>query len=228
MGARVVKVESLKRPDGARLGPSQFYDLMNGGKESVALDFSTIRGREALLSLIAKADIVIESSRPRALRQLGIFAETLIEKHPGLIWLSITGYGRRGDEANWVAFGDDAGVAAGLNSLISRRGARPIFCGDAIGDPLTGLHGALLAWSRWQSRRGGLLAITLRDVVARCATFDRQSPIANAAEREIEWEGLLSARRISAAPPTARRPENAARPLGADNAKVLRELEVFC
>jgi len=43
LGARVVKVESLSRPDGARGGPPAFYHLMNGGKESVAIDFRTAR-----------------------------------------------------------------------------------------------------------------------------------------------------------------------------------------
>ena len=97
-GATVVKVESTARPDGARRGPAVFFDLLNTGKTSVALDFADARGREQLRALLARADIVIEASRPRALRQLGVRAEDIIEQNPGLTWISISGYGRREPE----------------------------------------------------------------------------------------------------------------------------------
>ena len=70
-GMDVVKVESTKRPDGARQGPAAFNDLLNADKASVALDFSTREGVGALRRLLLSADVVIEASRPRALEQLG-------------------------------------------------------------------------------------------------------------------------------------------------------------
>ncbi len=73
-GARVIKVESTDRPDGARRGPRQLFDLLNAGKQSVALDLSTPAGREGLARLLARADVVIEASRPRALEHLGVDA----------------------------------------------------------------------------------------------------------------------------------------------------------
>jgi hypothetical protein len=89
-GARIVKVESTGRPDGARFGPPAFFDLLHAGHETVALDFTTPEGREDLRRLLDAADVVIEASRPRALRQLGIDAEALL--HNDLrVWLSITG-----------------------------------------------------------------------------------------------------------------------------------------
>jgi len=94
IGARVVKVESLQRPDGARAGPSHFFDLINAGKQSVALDLSAPAGREQLQQLLLRADIVIEASRPRALRQMDIVAEDVLAQNPALTWVSITGYGR--------------------------------------------------------------------------------------------------------------------------------------
>jgi crotonobetainyl-CoA:carnitine CoA-transferase CaiB-like acyl-CoA transferase len=98
-GARVVKVESTSRPDGARRGPARFFDLLHAGKESVALDFTSPTGRRALVSLVARADIVLESARPRAMHQLGIDPAALVRARPGLTWISITGYGRRGHAA---------------------------------------------------------------------------------------------------------------------------------
>ena len=224
LGARVVKVESVRRPDGARSGPTAFYDLMNAGKQSVALDLSAADGRRRLRALLARADVVIEASRPRALRQLGVQAEAMVAENPGLTWISITGYGRAGDEADWIAFGDDAGVAAGLSSLLPTPDGPPIFCGDAIGDPLAGLHAALAAWSGWRSG-GGIISIALSEVVGHCIAFD--CPV-SAADREADWRSYLDARAISAAAPAARRPAGSARPLGADTVDVLQELGVAC
>src|SRR3546814_7144714 len=95
------------RVDGARRGNAHFYALLNQGKQCLSLDPATAEGRAQLLCLIGRADIVIESSRPRALRQLGIDAEKLVCSRPGLTWIAISGYGRTVPEAAWIAYGDD-------------------------------------------------------------------------------------------------------------------------
>ncbi len=146
-GANVVKVESSFRPDGTRHGDARFFDLLNGGKRSVVLDFGSRQGIRDLCALIESADIVVESSRPRALQQLGIDARALVENVPGLVWLSITGYGRALPQAHWVAFGDDAAAAAGLAQAMTPAREAPLFCGDAIADPLAAMHAALAALS---------------------------------------------------------------------------------
>lgn len=138
-GARVIKVESRTRPDGGRRGDPRFFDLLHAGKESVLLDFATPTGRRQLRDLVMGADIVIEASRPRALRQLGIHAEEALETGRVQTWLSLTAHGARGAEAEWVGFGDDAAVAGGL---AARDGEGPCFCADAIADPATGLVAA--------------------------------------------------------------------------------------
>jgi hypothetical protein len=225
VGARVIKVESLSRPDGARAGPAAFFDLLNAGKACVALDLKTSAGRDRLRALLRAADIVIESSRPRALTQLGISAEELIAERPGLCWISITGYGRLGDFANWIAFGDDAGVAAGLSRLVSSVNGDPLFCGDAIGDPLTGLHAALIALARWRLGKGGVVSVSMRDVLAFCIAFD---PPASVSERTEAWTSRLMDRGIAAARPRARTSFAAARPLGADTNAVFADLGLPC
>ena len=63
-GARVVKVESRNRPDGARAGSTDFFDWLHSGHESVVLDFDEREDIEGLHALIAGADVVIEASRP--------------------------------------------------------------------------------------------------------------------------------------------------------------------
>ncbi len=167
-GAEVIKVESTQRPDGSRTGSTEFFELLNRGKEFVTLDLHKPAGRQALAELIESADIVLEASRPRALRQMGLIAEDFIDRIPGKTWLSLTGYGRKEPQANWIAYGDDAGVVAGLSAIIHQATGQWLICGDAIADPLTGLHAALAGWASWLSGEGRLIDISLQAVVRHC------------------------------------------------------------
>ena len=253
-GARVIKVESLQRPDGARpdgvppsgvppggvppdearpdasqidhAGYSDFYHLLNAGKSSVALDFSRPAGVRQLQALLRHADIVIEGSRPRALQQLGIDAEAIVQSKPGLVWLGISGYGRRQPEANWVAFGDDAAMAAG----IANTGARsPLFVGDALADPLCGVHAALLALACWRAGEGALLDISLYDVAAHCLAYAPsivQGDVVAACGQQ--WQFAVAGHSTEIRKPQARRPLQLAARLGADTRTVLREFAIPC
>jgi hypothetical protein len=152
-GADVIKVESTARPDGARRGPMSFFDLLNGEKRSVALDVSAASGRRALRRLIETADVVIESTRPRALEQMGIVASDILEQSGGpRVWASITSHGRDPGPGQRVGFGDCAAVAGGL---VAHDDLGPCFLADAVADPLAGLVAAaavleaLNAGGRW-------------------------------------------------------------------------------
>ena len=173
-GAEVIKVESRKRPDGMRGGDSRFHALLNQGKSSVVLDFSDHNDREALRSLIATADIVIEASRPRALAQLGFDAAQIVSSTPGLVWITITGQGATGTAADWVGLGDDCSVAAGLSAALRDACGGSGFVGDAIADPLTGIFAAGAAWDAWISRRGGRIGVALSHVVTHCLARSRE------------------------------------------------------
>jgi hypothetical protein len=222
-GARVLKVESTGRPDGARAGAPAFFHLLNAGKESVALDLRVEQGRAALGRLLERADIVIEASRPRALAQLGVDAEALVASRPGITWVSLTGYGRREPEAHWVAFGDDAAVAAGLAVAMGSKDA-PLFCGDAIADPLSGVHAAVAAFEAWRAGGGLLLDISLRDVVAHALALPMPTERATLVRRDTGWEAALGDQRAFVSPPRSRALAGRARELGADTRGVLEEL----
>ena len=170
-GAEVVKVESTQRPDGARLGSPEFFEFLNSDKQHVQLALHEPRGHDELMELIRSADIVIEGSRPRALRQMGIEAEQLLRDVPGLSWIGISGYGRREPEANWIAYGDDAGVAAGLSAILHQATGQWMFCGDAIADPLTGMHAAVAALASWHGGGGHLVSLSLVETVQHCIRF---------------------------------------------------------
>ncbi len=195
-GATVVKVETPGRPDGTRAGPSALFDWMNSGKLSYAADFDEPSG---LRRLLEAADVVIESSRPGALarRSLG---PTDIAPRDGRVWLRITGHGADGEQAGWVAFGDDAAVSGGL---VGGADSEPVFCGDAIADPLTGLHAALSGVESLSRGGGELIELSMAAVAATYAAADRTAET-----------------RCTAMP----EPSDPASELGADNAAVERLL----
>jgi crotonobetainyl-CoA:carnitine CoA-transferase CaiB-like acyl-CoA transferase len=141
--------------------------------------------------------------------------------------VSITGYGRTEPGASWTAFGDDATVAAGL--AVATGGAdSPLFCGDAIGDPLTGLHAAAAALASWIRGGGELLDLALRDVTAHVLGFGPGRSGATVVRSGSGWEVFADGDRAEVAPPRARSAPVAARPLGADTDAVLEELGVRC
>ncbi|GAA4968568.1 CoA transferase [Yinghuangia aomiensis] len=162
-GARVTTVESTTRPDGARLGSPEFHAWLHDGHGHRVIDF----GSGALADTVAGADLVVEASRPRALRRLGIHAEEFLAARPGRVWVSITGYGRDDDR---IAFGDDAAVAGGLLGHDADGG--PVFVGDAIADPVTGIYAALGAARSVAAGGGELVAVAMAGCaaeVARCS-----------------------------------------------------------
>lgn len=193
-GATVVKVESAARPDGTRAGPVAFFDWINGGKLSYEADLTH---PESLARLLSAADVVIESSRPAAMERRGLGPADHPARH-GRIWVRITGHGTEGDRANWVAFGDDAAVSGGL---VGGAAGVPVFCGDAIADPLTGLHAALAVCESRARGGGELVELSMAAVAAQYAQLPQQDEI------------------ICTAMPSAR--SRAAR-LGSDNAAVDR------
>jgi crotonobetainyl-CoA:carnitine CoA-transferase CaiB-like acyl-CoA transferase len=205
-GANVLKVESVRRPDGARQGPKAFFDLLNTGKRSVALDFTADGGRRTLRALLERADVVIDASRPRALEQLGIDARAMITGCGTKVWLSITAHGRSGAGRDRVGFGDDAAVAGGL---VAWDGDEPCFCADAVADPASGVVAATAVLDALAAGGTWLVDVALSRVAAHLA--GPTLPVS---------EG------VAVAPPRARRPAASGPASGSDTAGVLLELGV--
>jgi hypothetical protein len=191
-GAVVVKVESPSRPDGTRNGEPAFFDWMNFGKLSYAIDFD--HDGDALRQLLSTADIVIEGSRPAALRRRQLSADD-VPGRAGRIWLRIRGY--RG-QPHRSAFGDDAAVAGGL---VGTGTQGPVFCGDAIADPLSGLEAARAVGQSLRRGGGEVIDVSMAQVAARYAALPRAS----------------STSAVPVAPPQPPPPSPSASPLGADS-----------
>src|SRR5262245_21308514 len=223
-GARCIKLESVARPDGARAGNAAFFALLNAGKASVALDLGSPAGRDRLRRLVARADVVVESARPRALRQLGIEAEALVAEHPGLVWVAITGHGRREPGAGFIGYGDDAAVAAGLALATGEPEGTPLFCGDAIADPLSGIHAAVSALAALREGEAVLLDVALCALAAHAALSSGEARDAQVRPADGGYEVVTCSRRQPVLPPRARPVRGAPRALGADTEAVLREI----
>ncbi|WP_187276450.1 CoA transferase [Parahaliea maris] len=127
------------------------------------------------------------------MRQIGIVAEDLLAERPGLTWVSLTGHGRSDPCGQWIAFGDDAGIAAGLSAILHQCTGRWMICGDAVADPMTGLHCALAGWASWLAGGGQLVDISLAAVVRHCVTATAPQGI-HYSDRQRAWEHRLSGR----------------------------------
>ncbi|MBD0861714.1 CoA transferase [Gordonia sp. zg691] len=215
-GARVVKVETPQRLDGARRGKADFYRLLHGGHESVVLDPAVPAERAALHRLVEAADIVIEASRPRALRGFGLDSAEFVAG--GTTWVSITAAGRGSDR---IGFGDDVAASAGL---VAEDVAGPMFVGDAIADPLSGLIAAALAMCETGSA-GALWDVSMRATVA--ATLDDE-PAPTARRDGHRWitHSDYDSGPIELARPTLRLPTSDAPPPGRDTSAVLAGLGI--
>lgn len=171
LGAQVIKVESRQRPDGARNGPPAFFESLNGAKRQVQVDLRT--EFHELRSLVASADLVLESSRPRALRHLGLDAEEVVAS--GTSWVSITARGRASDT---IGFGDDVAACAGL---VGRSDGALLPVGDALADPLTGVLATTLAGAALTGPTATLVDVSMLDASA--STLGPTEP------HEMEWTG---------------------------------------
>jgi crotonobetainyl-CoA:carnitine CoA-transferase CaiB-like acyl-CoA transferase len=151
LGARVIKVESPAGGDDSRgwgppfVGPqddrqSTYYLSANRNKESVTADLKAPEGKDFLTKLIRKADVLIENFRPGVLDRLGFSVERLHELNPGLVIVSITGFGHDGPEGGRAGYDQ---IAQGEGGLMSVTGAaEPTKVGVPIADLLAGMYAA--------------------------------------------------------------------------------------
>jgi crotonobetainyl-CoA:carnitine CoA-transferase CaiB-like acyl-CoA transferase len=151
LGARVVKVETPHGGDDSRgWGPpflgegdereSTYFMAANRNKESLTLDLKTDEDRAVLEELVRRADVLLENFRVGVLDRLGFPVARLHELNPGLVVLSITGFGHDGPEAGRAGYDQ---IAQGEGGLMSMTGeTAPTKVGVPIADLLAGMNGA--------------------------------------------------------------------------------------
>lgn len=174
LGARVIKVESLEGDDTRRWGPpfvageSGYFLSVNRGKESVAVNLKDPRGRELVRSLALQADVLVENFKVGDLARYGLDYPTLAAERPGIVYVSITGYGQTGPRAQEAGYDAALQAQSGLLAMTGEPDGPPVKLGVAWIDVLTGLHaaaGAIAALRRRErSGVGAHLDLSLFDV----------------------------------------------------------------
>jgi crotonobetainyl-CoA:carnitine CoA-transferase CaiB-like acyl-CoA transferase len=153
LGARVIKVESPEGDDSRGWGPpflhgsdgrehASYFLSCNRNKESVVADLKSDDGRALLTKLVARADVLIENFRPGVLDRLGFGVARLHEINPGLVILSITGFGHDGPEGNRPGYDQIAQGEGGIMSVTGPAPDQPTRVGVPVGDILAGMYGA--------------------------------------------------------------------------------------
>jgi crotonobetainyl-CoA:carnitine CoA-transferase CaiB-like acyl-CoA transferase len=124
---------------------STYFLSTNRNKESIALDLkdsSEGGDRDLLLRLVDRADVLVENFRTGVLERLGLGIESLLERNPRLVVLSITGFGHDGPEGGRAGYDQIAQGEAGLMSLTGAGPDDPQRVGVPIADLLSGMYGA--------------------------------------------------------------------------------------
>jgi alpha-methylacyl-CoA racemase len=176
-GADVLKVEDTGAGDYLRWTPplvagaersvaSTAFLALNRGKRSVRLDLKRPEGREVLVRLARRADVLLESFRPGVLDRLGVGHERLREENPRLVYCAITGFGREGPDRDRP--GHDLGYLArnGLLALTGEAGGPPVppagQIADLGGGALMAAFGIMAAlWERERSGEGQLVDVAM-------------------------------------------------------------------
>jgi crotonobetainyl-CoA:carnitine CoA-transferase CaiB-like acyl-CoA transferase len=150
LGADVVKVERLQGGDDSRgyreprvNGVSAPFLMMNRNKRGIALDLKAAQGREILLRLVSKSDVLIENYRRDTMDKLGLSYEVLAAENPGLIYCAVTGFGRDGPLADKGGFDLVAQGFAGLMAITGEPGRPPVKNGNPVSDINAGVLAAL-------------------------------------------------------------------------------------
>jgi crotonobetainyl-CoA:carnitine CoA-transferase CaiB-like acyl-CoA transferase len=146
-GADVIKVESpaaLEVSDGwiGKRHGSDFQN-MHRNKRSLTLNFKDPEGREILLQLAERCDVIVENFRPSVKHRLGIDYETLSQRNPRLVYASISGFGQDGPYANRPGYDHIVQGMGGLMAITGEKGQPPLRTGISVADTSVGLYTAL-------------------------------------------------------------------------------------
>lgn len=182
LGAAVDKVEDPKAGDYLRTMPPLASDGMNAifhglnrSKRSLVLDLKRPEGRDALLRLLPRYDVLVESFRPGVLARLGLGHDVLLATHPGLIVCAITGYGQDGPLASRAGHDLNYLARAGVLGFTGPADGPPQPPGMQVADVGGGLYGVIgvLAALHERARTGAgkVVDVAMSEAAASFAIF---------------------------------------------------------
>jgi crotonobetainyl-CoA:carnitine CoA-transferase CaiB-like acyl-CoA transferase len=149
LGAEVVKVEPPEGGDPGRAmardlwQDSEYFLNWNSNKRSVTLNLREARGRELLLAMVPRFDVLVENFGPGVIEKLNLGYDVIKAVHPGIIYAQIKGFGLSGPYAAYKCFDMVAQAAAGALSITGDPQGPPMRPGPTIGDSGTGVQMAL-------------------------------------------------------------------------------------
>jgi len=173
-GADVIKIEPPKGDESRGLGDPVYrgeaaahFANLNRNKRSIALDLSIPRGRDVLMRLLAKADVVFEAFKPGTMEKWGLGYDALSKKYPRLIYCRLNGFGGAGPLGGFPGVDMVAQGYTGIASLNGEPDGGPLRTGINAVDVIAGVYafgGILLALiERGRSGRGQMVESTLFD-----------------------------------------------------------------
>jgi crotonobetainyl-CoA:carnitine CoA-transferase CaiB-like acyl-CoA transferase len=181
-GADVVKIEPLDgdhsrnqtlRPE--LVGNSYFFAGANRNKRSIALDVTKPAGRDVVLRLARRADVVIENFRPGVMERLGFGARALRERNPRLIYCGVSGFGQTGPYSGRPGFDQVGQGMSGFMSITGQERTGPTRAGIALADlycAMTACRGILYALlARERTGQGQDVYVSILDAMVSLLTW---------------------------------------------------------
>ncbi len=173
LGAEVIKVEIPVTGDDSRaFGPflhnrSLYFLSINRAKKSVSLNLKSPKGKEILLDLVAKCDILVENYRPGTMEKLGLGYETLKAVNPRLIYAASTGFGHTGPDSLKPAYDILAQARGGIMSITGYPDIPPTRVGMSLGDITASLFTAIginaALYQRERTGKGQKIDVSMLD-----------------------------------------------------------------
>jgi len=175
LGADVVRVDRTG-PSGLGLAMSPTHDVNARGRRSVALDLKQPAGREAVLRLLAKADVLVEGFRPGVMEKLGLGPDDCSAVNPGLVYGRMTGFGQHGPLAATAGHDINYIALTGVLDAIGPAGGAPLpplnLVGDYGGGALYLAFGVMAAlYERQHSGLGQVVDAAMVDGAASLASL---------------------------------------------------------
>ncbi len=175
-GARVIKVENPNEGDVGRSwgppfqgGEASYFLGLHSGKQSLAVDVKNPKGLDICRKLAARADILIENFRPGTMRRLALDYESLAKLNPGLIYVSISGYGQTGPRSTEPSMDLVMQASAGLMSITGTPEGETVRTGHSVADVTAGMFamiGAMLALeARHRTGTGQFVDVSMLDTL---------------------------------------------------------------
>ena len=172
-GARVIKIEAMGGENLRRRsvvgGAALPFAMLNSNKNFATLNLKSVRGKELLIEMVRRGDVLVENFTPGAMDRLGLGYETLHKINPRLVYGAGSGYGRSGPNKDYPAMDLTVQAMAGIMTVTGFPDRPPVKAGPALCDFFGGVHlyGAIMTalYEREKTGVGRLVEVSMQEAV---------------------------------------------------------------